>query len=500
MAVDGWELIETYYSTVEFSMIYAGILVLCKVPQEYRNNVAVGFQIFVFCLSPCDSESLHNSKLCFAGFRHVFLSQPLLREDLSTTYLTTMFQIETTEWYCSSFKLCNKLFCLDSSQVGRTLSYNWIHTVYSKHLRCYTGWGYDSWMPLLGIWLLVVSQKATMGFWCGCWFQETSRNKDVKSFDSCGTCGKIWILWVKVQRWNTSAKERILVTCSGMKENKGASFTSGACTYCTVVFFSYWDHKIPVETMIMKCLWCVNGIRLRWLRSSFSKFFKQIVILKHKKGWRQNQMRQTLSFEYPALMEIRISKLSRWPVRGWEAETGFSFPRALWPQESGMANISQLPLLEHGAQGDMIVVFPSPLVFGCHFSVTSSGTVSRKEPSKWLSMRLASSGSADSCLSLGGRYDWMCQQNSLPGYCTQILILIHLLTHCSVDWDLVFRNLGSEIKWRASFQQLENDYCIQLDVMSHCNCILQVAWGTSNEPVNQLMRIITKWLTGLLNV
>ena len=44
-----------------------------------------GFQIFVFCLTPCDSESLHNSKSCFAGFRHVFLSQPLVREDLSTT-------------------------------------------------------------------------------------------------------------------------------------------------------------------------------------------------------------------------------------------------------------------------------------------------------------------------------------------------------------------------------------------------------------------------------
>ena len=53
----------------------------------------------------------------------------------------------------------------------------------------------------------------------------------------------------------------------------------------------------------------------------------------------------------------------------------------------------------------MIVVFPSPLVFEWHFSLTSSGTVSRKEPSKWLSMRLASSGSADSCLSLGGRYN-----------------------------------------------------------------------------------------------
>ena len=92
-----------------------------------------GFQIFDFCLTPWDSESLHNSKSCFAGFRHVFLSQPLVREDLSTTYLTAMFQIETTEWYCNRFKLCNKLFCLDSSQVGRTLSYNGIHTWYSKH-------------------------------------------------------------------------------------------------------------------------------------------------------------------------------------------------------------------------------------------------------------------------------------------------------------------------------------------------------------------------------
>lgn len=122
-----------------------------------------------------------------------------------------------------------------------------------------------------------------------------------------------------------------------------------------------------------------------------------------------------------------------------------------------------IPLSFHGAQGDMIVVFPSPLVFGWRFSFTSSGTVSRKEPSKWLSMRLASSGSADSCLSLGWRYDWMCLQNSLPGYCIQILMLIHLLTHGSVDWDLVFRNLGSEIKWRSSFQQFESDYSTWCD-------------------------------------
>ena len=113
MAVDGWELLETY-STVEFSMIYAGRLVLCKVPQEYGNKVVVWVSDICFLFDPMwfrKPSQLHNSKLCFAGFRHVFLYQPLLREDLSTTYLTTMFQIETTEWYCNSFKLCNKLFC-----------------------------------------------------------------------------------------------------------------------------------------------------------------------------------------------------------------------------------------------------------------------------------------------------------------------------------------------------------------------------------------------------
>lgn len=148
-----------------------------------------GFQIFVFCLTPCDSESLHNSKFCFAGFGHGFLSQPLVREDLSTTYLTTMFQIDTTEWYCNRFKLCNKLFCLDSSQVGRTLSYNWnfIQCTASMTSKCFLCslvniWGvtpdgamtpgchcleFDSW------WFL----RKQLGFLVCCWFQETSRNK-----------------------------------------------------------------------------------------------------------------------------------------------------------------------------------------------------------------------------------------------------------------------------------------------------------------------------------
>ena len=111
----------------------------------------------------------------------------------------------------------------------------------------------------------------------------------------------------------------------------------------------------------------------------------------------------------------------------------------------------------HGAQGDMIVVFPSPLVFGWHFSLTPSGTVSRKEPSKWLSMRLASSGSADSCLSLGGRYNWMCQQNSLPGYCIQYLFTC---LHTVQSIEIWFSEIWGAKVWKRLF-----------NLMWHCSSL-----------------------------
>ncbi len=95
-----------------------------------------GFQIFVL-FEPMWLECLHNSKLCFAGFRQVFLFHPLLREDLSFTWLNTKYYLTCFRLKprcgVSMFQLCNKLFRLDSSQFGRTLSYNWIHTVYSKY-------------------------------------------------------------------------------------------------------------------------------------------------------------------------------------------------------------------------------------------------------------------------------------------------------------------------------------------------------------------------------
>ena len=170
-----------------------------------------------------------------------------------------MFQIETTEWYCSSFKLCNKLFCLDSSQVGRTLSYNWIHTVYSKHLR-FTPDGamtpgchcleFDSW------WFL---RKQRWGFGVAVDSKKLQETKMWRVFDSCGTCGKIWILWVKVQRWETHQPKRESWSpaqewrkTKALRLHQALAPTALLCFSLTETIRSCWNDDNEVSMM---CQW-----------------------------------------------------------------------------------------------------------------------------------------------------------------------------------------------------------------------------------------------------
>ena len=151
-------------------------------------------------------------------------------------------------------------------------------------MRCYTRWGYDSWMPLLGIWLLVVSQQRILGPVCW-WFQETWRKRNWVA-NSCDICGipATWIFWVKGKRWNTQPKRDSWSPAQGMKENKGASFTSGACTYCTVVVLSFWK---TIRSVPMMCQWC-------WTTVTTVKYFKVVGILgyfDHKKhSWQLTRL------------------------------------------------------------------------------------------------------------------------------------------------------------------------------------------------------------------
>jgi len=147
----------------------------------------------------------------------------------------------------------------------------------SQHLRCYTGWGYDSWMPLLGIWFLVVSQKATMGVFGVLLIPRNLKKQDVKSCDSQWHLWQPEILSKKVKGGTHSQRETLghLLRNEG-KQRRFVYIRRLHLLHCCVFLFVK-DHKIPVETMMMKCLRCVNGIRLRWLQSSFSKFLKTCV-------------------------------------------------------------------------------------------------------------------------------------------------------------------------------------------------------------------------------
>lgn len=127
---------------------------------------------------------------------------------------------------------------------------------------------FDSW------WFL---RKQRWGFLVCCWFQETWRNKMWRVVIVSGTCGNLNILSKKVKGGTHSQRETLghLLRNEG-KQRRFVYIRRLHLLHCCVFLFVK-DHKIPVETMIMKCLRCVNGIRLRWLQSSFSKFLKTCV-------------------------------------------------------------------------------------------------------------------------------------------------------------------------------------------------------------------------------